>query len=184
MILCSATHAAPAAAAAPVLAQIRAEHRALQQTIGAMQALVAARRSAGAKPQAELREAMQRHIQAIPDRLRHPKEDEVLFPAIARRSTQGRELISRLRRERADAARMIANLRAALARLDSAGPLALEGLATAVEELAELTWWHVQREEQQLLPLAQAVLPEAAWREIAAAFALRQSSIEKGPVPA
>jgi hypothetical protein len=79
---------------------------------------------------------------------------------------------------------MVASTRAALARLETAGPRALEGLATAVEELAELAWWHVQRVEGELLPLAQAILPEAAWREIAAAFAVRESPIGREPVPA
>jgi len=182
-MLCRAAQATASAAAAPVLAQLRAEHRALLRVIGAMQALVAAWRAAGAKPHADF-DAMLRHLEAIPGRLHHPKEDQVLFPAIARRSRQGRELISKLQRERAGAGRIIADIRAALTRFDVGGPQALEGLATSVEELAELTWWHVQREEEQLLPLAQAVLPEAAWPEIAAAFAAREPPIGKEPVPA
>lgn len=184
MILGSATLAAPSAAAAQVLARIRAEHRALLQAIGAMQALVAAWRSPRAKPQGSLVDAMQRCLESLSGRLHHPLKDQLLFPAIARRSKQGRQLIASLTREHARAGRMIADTRAALARLDAAGPHALEGLATAVEELAELAWWHVQREEQQLLPIAQAILPEAAWREIAAAFAACESATEKGPVPA
>jgi hemerythrin-like domain-containing protein len=157
--------AQPTASAAPALAQIRAEHRALLRVIGAMQALVAAWRAAGARPQAELFGAMLRYIEDSHGR--QLEEDQVLFQAIARRSKHGRQLIASLRLQRAEAARMVAGTRAALARLDAAGPRALEGLATAVEELAELAWWHVQRVEGELLPLAQAILPEAAWREIA-----------------
>ena len=184
MILGSATLAAPSAAAARVLAQIGAEHRGLLQVIGDMQALIAAWRAPRARPQAELFDAMQRCLESLSGRLHHPLKGQVLFPAIARRSKQGRQLIASLAREHASAARMITDTRAALARLDTAGPHALEGLATAVEELAELAWWHVQREEQQLLPIAQAILPEAAWREIAAAFAACDSATEKRPVPA
>jgi hypothetical protein len=181
-MLCSAAQATASAAAAPVLAQIRAEHRALLRLIGAMQALMAAWRADGARPQAELFDAMLCYIED--SRGRHLEEDQVLFPAIAGRSKQGRQLIASLRRQRADAARRVASTRAALARLDAAGPSALEGLATAVEELAELAWWHVQRVEGELLPLAQAILPEAAWREIAAAFAVREPAIGREPVPA
>jgi hemerythrin-like domain-containing protein len=170
-LILGATLAAPSLVAARVLQQIKAEHRALLQVIGAMQALIAAWRARGAKPPAEVFEAMLRYIETVPDRLHHPQEDEVLFPAIAQRSRQGRELILRLTREHARGERMISDTRAALARLDAAGPRALEGLATAVEELAEFTWWHIHREEEQLLPIAQAVLPESAWKDIAAAFA-------------
>jgi hypothetical protein len=61
---------------------------------------------------------------------------------------------------------------------------ALEGLASSVEELAELAWWHMQCGGRSPPPLAQAVLPESAWREMAAAFAARESPIGKGPAPA
>lgn len=38
------------------------------------------------------------------------------------------------------------------------------------ERYAELEWAHLQTEEEQLLPIAERVLTEADWRDIAQAF--------------
>ena len=65
---------------------------------------------------------------------------------------------------------MLAAVRAALQRLQLAERNALEGLATAVEEFADFYWWHLHREEEQLLPLAYSALSEDDWRAIQAEF--------------
>lgn len=166
----SAPRASVSAAAAPVIERIKSEHRGLARVIGAMQALVARWRSPGEKPDYELFDALLRYIENVPDRMHHPKEDRVLFPAIASRTEQARALIEQLGREHANGEHMIAEVRAALDRLKRAGPQALEGLATAVEEFAEFYWWHLHREDEELLPLAHTVLADEEWRRIAAAF--------------
>jgi hypothetical protein len=97
----------------------RSKHRALAQAIGAMQALVARWRAPGVKPDLELFDALLRRI----------------------------ELIAQLEREHAKGEQMIAETRAALGRMKTSGPRALEALATAVEELAEFYWWHLHPEE-------------------------------------
>lgn len=168
MLRASANPVPPAAA--PVVDRIKAEHRALARVIGAMQALVARWRTPGANPDVGLFEAMLHYIEDVPDRLHHPKEDEVLFPAIALRSRQGSDLIAQLQSEHARCAPMLAATRAALRRLSLQEPNALEGLATAVEEFGDFYWWHLHREEEQLLPIAYAALSASDWREIAAAF--------------
>jgi hemerythrin-like domain-containing protein len=158
-------------AAAPVVELIKAEHRSLARVIGAMQALVTRWRSPEEKRDLGLFESMLRYIENVPDRIHHPKEDRALFPAIERRSRQAAELIAQLGREHARGESMLAAVRAALRRLEGAEPNALEGLATAVEEFAEFYWWHLHREEEQLIPLACSCLAESDWREIEAAFA-------------
>lgn len=166
----SAPRASASAAAAPVIERIKSEHCALARVIGAMQALVARWRTPGEKPDFELFDALLRYIENVPDRIHHPKEDRVLFPAIASRTEQAGALIEQLGREHAKGEHMIAEARAALERYKRAGPQALEGLATAVEEFADFYWWHLHREEEELLPLAHTVLTDAEWRDIAAAF--------------
>jgi len=156
--------------AVPVVELIKAEHRALARVIGAMQALVTRWRTPDEKPDLDLFAAMLRYIENVPDRIHHPKEDRVLFPAIERRSRQGGELIAQLEREHARGGPMLAAIRTALERLRGAEPNALEGLATAVEEFAEFYWWHLHREEEQLLPLACASLTDDDWHQIQAAF--------------
>ncbi len=167
----SAPRASVSAAGAAVIERIKSEHRALARVIGAMQALVARWRTPGEKPDFALFDALLRYIENVPDRMHHPKEDRVLFPALAGRTEQARALIEQLGREHTRGEHMIAEARAALERYKRAGPQALEGLATAVEEFAEFYWWHLHREEEELLPLAQTALTDADWRAIAAAFA-------------
>jgi hemerythrin-like domain-containing protein len=159
------------AAAAPVVELIKAEHRALARVIGAMQALVTRWRAPEEKPDLGLFDSMLHYIENVPDRIHHPKEDHVLFPAIERRSRQGSELIAQLGHEHARGESMLAATRSALHRLQGGEPNALEGLATAVEEFAEFYWWHLHREEEQLIPLACASLTDDDWHEIQAAFA-------------
>lgn len=159
------------AAAAPVVELIKAEHRALARVIGAMQALVTRWRTPGEKPDLGLFDSMLHYIENVPDRIHHPKEDHVLFPTIERRSKQGGELIAQLSREHARGESMLTATRSALLRLQSAEPNALEGLATAVEEFAEFYWWHLHREEEQLIPLACSSLTDDDWHEIQEAFA-------------
>lgn len=183
MMIGSAPGGRLSAAAAPVVERIKSEHRSLARVIGAMQALVARWRAPGETPDLELFDTLLRYIENVPDCLHHPKEERVLFAAIAGRSGQARELIRQLRQERAKGEQMIAATRAALARVNCAGAQALEGLATAVEELAELCWWRLHREEEQLLPLARGVLSAAEWRAIGAAFdsnAERSGSLMNG----
>jgi branched-chain amino acid transport system ATP-binding protein len=159
------------AAAAPVVELIKAEHRALARVIGAMQALVPRWRAPEEKPDLGLFDSMLHYIENVPDRIHHPKEDHVLFPAIERRSKQGSELIAQLGHEHALGDSMLAATRSALHRLQGSEPNALEGLATAVEEFAEFYWWHLHREEEQLIPLACASLTDDDWYRIQAAFA-------------
>jgi hemerythrin-like domain-containing protein len=165
------TEAAIATAAAPAVERIKAEHRSLARVIGAMQALVTQWRAPGAAPDTGLFDALLGYVEAVPDRLHHPKEDAVLFPAIRGRSEAGGLLIDELAREHARAERLVATVRATLPALARGEPNAIERLATAVDEFAEFYWWHMRKEEERLLPIAFACLSEAEWRAIGAAFA-------------
>jgi len=158
-------------AAAPVVERIKAEHRALARAIGAMQALVARWRSPDEKPDPARFEAFLKYIENVPDRIHHPKEDQVLFPAIARRSRQGADLIERLEREHERCPEMLQRVRVALNRLSTREKNALDGLATTVEEFADFYWWHLHREEEELLPVAYAALTDEDWAQIESAFA-------------
>ena len=158
-------------AAAPVVERIKAEHRALARAIGAMQALVARWRSPDEKPDIARFEGFLHYIETVPDRVHHPKEDRVLFPAIAKRSKQAGDVIERLEREHERCPEMLEAVRNALKRVSSKEKNALEGLATTVEEFADFYWWHLHREEDELLPVAYAALTDEDWAQIEAAFA-------------
>jgi hemerythrin-like domain-containing protein len=164
------TGAAVPAAAQPAVGIIKAEHRSLARVIGAMQALVTQWRVPASAPDVGLFDALLGYIEAVPDRLHHPKEDTVLFPAIRRHSEAGSALIDELAREHARAEGLVATVRATLPALARRDPNAIEQVATAVDEFAEFYWWHMRKEEERLLPVAYACLSDAEWREIGAAF--------------
>jgi hemerythrin-like domain-containing protein len=166
----NATGAAVPAAAEPAIEKIKAEHRSLARVTGAMQALVTQWRAPDATPDIGLFDALLAYVENVPDRLHHPKEDDVLFPAIRRHGEAGNALLDELAREHARGAKLIAEARAALPALARRDPNALERLATAVDEFAEFYWWHMRKEEDRLLPIACACLSDAEWREIGAAF--------------
>jgi hemerythrin-like domain-containing protein len=113
---------------------------------------------------------MLRYIENVPDRLHHPREDEVLFPAVARDPGAGRNLVTDLEREHARSAPMLAELRRSLGSLRKNEPNALNQLATAVDEFAEFYWWHMRKEEEQLLPLALRHLGTEEWQRVDSAF--------------
>lgn len=161
---------APSPTAERAIALIKNEHRALARILGAMQAWIARTRDAAGERNVELFDAMLRFIENVPDRLHHPKEDQVLFPALTRRTTDAASLVSQLERDHARGDPLIAALRGAFYAYSYGTVNGLNQLATAVDEFAEFYWDHMRREELQLLPLALKHLTADDWQSVAAAF--------------
>jgi hemerythrin-like domain-containing protein len=157
-------------AAASAINRIKAEHRALACMLAAMQALVMRYREPGSKPDYGLFDSMLRYIEIVPDRLHHPKEDQVLFPAVMQHAHDGKALVRELEQDHARGAPMLLELRRASHAFRGGETNALNQLATAIDEFAEFYWWHMRKEEQQLLPLALEHLPDADWQRIDSAF--------------
>ncbi len=160
----------PPPAAARAIELIKNEHRALARILGAMQALVARYRDADVERNFKLFDAMLHYIENVPDRLHHPKEDHVLFPALVRRTADGKKLVGELERDHARGEPMITALRGAFHAFSYGTVNGLNRLATAVDEFAEFYWDHMRREEQQLLPLAAAHLTPEDWQRVESAF--------------
>src|SRR6185436_20752280 len=130
-------------AAESAINRIKAEHRALACILGAIQVLVARYREPDTAPDFELLDLMLRYIENVPDRLHHPKEDQVLFPALMRNSPAALQLIDRLERDHARGEPMIAALRGAFDAFSVGAANGLNRLATAVDDFAESYWDHM-----------------------------------------
>ena len=165
----NATTQCASPAAKRAVSGIKAEHRALARILGAMQLWVAHYRDAASPTDLALFEAMLRYIEEVPDRLHHPREDAVLFPAVAAHEC-GRELVTELEREHAYGTPMLNELRRAYEALRQRAPNALNQLSSAVDEFAEFYWLHMRKEEQQLLPLAEDLLSAEQWERVESAF--------------
>lgn len=152
-----------------VIDRIKAEHALLARIIAAMQAWVVQRREPDSKPDYELFAAMLRYVEEVPDRVHHPQEDAVLFPAMADAPGAG-PVIAELEREHAAGGEMLKQLRESFEALKGGAPNALNRLSTAMDDFSEFYWAHMRREEQSLLPLAAASLLPAKWEDIEREF--------------
>jgi hemerythrin-like domain-containing protein len=117
------------------------------------------------------------YIDAFPERLHHPKEDDFLFSRLAARAPEAKPLIEELRAEHVAGARMIRELEAALLAFQIDGRRALAKLIESAEAYARFHWDHMSKEENRLLPLAERHLTETDWRQIDDAFAGNEDPI-------
>lgn len=149
---------------------IHAEHRALSAVIGNMKNLLSEARAGRVKMDYPLFWSMIYYIDAFPDRLHHPKEDDWLFPRLQQRTNDANALITELRRQHSHEPRALNAIRRLLGNLEAGVPGSLDDLEQAVIAYVEFSRKHMHTEEHDLLPLAEAHLTPEDWGEIAAAF--------------
>lgn len=110
------------------------------------------------------------YVVSYPDRWHHPKEDEVLFVAIRRRTDEADGLIARLEREHRLGRPMMEELARLLAEYQRGDDAAGSSFCALAERYADLEWAHLNTEEESLLPIAERVLSADDWEEVAEAF--------------
>jgi hemerythrin-like domain-containing protein len=149
---------------------IRDEHRSIAAVLHGLQYVVAEIKAGRMPPDFALLGAMLHYIEAFPEKLHHPKEDDFLYRALRERDPGAAAILDRLGAEHVSGARLIVELQAALARFQEAGPAGIAAFAQAVQEFANFHWAHMRAEEDTVLPLAEKVLTADDWRSIDAAF--------------
>ena len=153
------------------LAIIRDEHRAIAAVLQGLRYLVDEAGAGRMAPDFDLIDAMLRYIEDFPDRLHHPKEDECLFPAVLARRPDLRPVVEDLEREHAEGRRATDTLKRALALFRSEGAAGQPAFAAALAQYIDFHWKHMAKEEQQILPAAEAALTQEDWVSVDAAFA-------------
>jgi hemerythrin-like domain-containing protein len=148
---------------------IRDEHLAIASVLYGLRTAVR-RIVEGAPPDLRLLDALLRYVEQFPERLHHPKESGTLFPAVVARCPEAKDLVEALDAEHALGASLIEVLRTMFTRLANGDATAFQPFAKAVDEYADFHWHHMQREEDRLLPLAEAHLTATDWDEVSAAF--------------
>lgn len=146
---------------------IRDEHRIISAVLHALKDLARAAQDPGARPAFAALRAMVRYIDEFPEKLHHPKEDDLLARLAARAPETG-TLVEKLKAEHVEGARLVRELERALLFFED-GANAGEFLA-AVNAYAQFHWQHMRKEEQELLPLAERVLGPTDWLALDAAF--------------
>ena len=160
----------PSAARDAALERLRNEHRMLARVIEALETLTAETAEGITALDFTLLAAMLYYVDAVPERLHHPKEDEYLFVALRMRDPGQAALIDRLEREHQRAPQLIGELERALVHWQGGAPDGLEQFVLALGNFSEFHWAHMRTEETELLPAAERSFTEADWIRIADAF--------------
>jgi hemerythrin-like domain-containing protein len=150
---------------------LRDEHRSISAVLQSLQHLARMAQDPALKPDFAVFRAMIYYIDAFPERLHHPKEDDYLFARLLARSDAARPLVEKLKAEHIEGARLVRDLERSMLAFEETWPRGAEDFAAAVHAYAEFHWNHMRCEEQELLPLAEQSLGEADWAAIEAAFA-------------
>lgn len=149
---------------------IQDEHRAITAVIEGLRHLLAEVAAGRLVVDHRLLAAMFGYIEAFPERLHHPKEDEHLFARLRVRRPDVAPLLDGLAREHVVGRERFADLKALWLRYRD-DPAVLSAFAEAVERYARFHWRHMRREEDEVLPLAARSLVPEDWAAIDAAFA-------------
>jgi hemerythrin-like domain-containing protein len=156
---------------------LREEHLTISAVLQALQHLTRMAQDPGVKADFKAFHAMIYYIDAFPERLHHPKEDQVLFARLAQKSAEARPLVDRLKAEHVEGAHLVRELEHAVNRFEESWPRGAEEFAAAVQTYADFHWRHMRSEEQELLPLAERALGEEDWAAIENAFAQNEDPI-------
>ena len=148
---------------------IKDEHRALASVLSGLKYLIEQTRSAGQSPDFPLLKAMLAYIEAFPDKLHHPKEDEYVYKVLRERDPEVArtldELLDDHRKGPLATRRMVDTLGAY--ELNSSE---FEAFAQAVADYSEFQYAHMRKEEEAVLPVAERAMRASDWAAIDAAF--------------
>jgi len=149
---------------------IHDEHRALAAMLSAFRSLAGEIRAERQQADFGLFELMLRYIEKLPEKVHHPKENEFLFKKLRARCAEAVPVIEQLEDEHRQGEHRIAALRAALAAYQESGAAGFEPFYAVLASYIDSEWRHMNTEEKQVFPLAEAHLSAADWAEIEAAF--------------
>lgn len=149
---------------------IRDEHQALAAMLRSMTLLLAEHRRTRTAPAFDVLRAMLFYVDEFPERLHHPKEDELLFPRLRARCPELAPALERLQRDHAHGERAIRTLEHALLAYEVMGEPRRLAFEQALDAYVDDYLRHMALEESQLLPAAERVFSQTDWDELDAAF--------------
>lgn len=149
---------------------IRDEHAALAAMLRSLLMLID--NGAGDEPERffDVARAMLFYIDEFPERLHHPKESKLLFPALARSQPDLAEVIAKLERDHELGQARVRELQHQLLAWELIGDSRRLAFIEATRLYVKFYLDHMRVEETQLLPVAQRVLSDAEWARLDEAF--------------
>ena len=152
------------------LAILHDEHRSFAAMLHGLNYLLRETRDKGVPPDFKLLWAMVYYLDAFPEKIHHPKEDDYLFARLRARTHEADATLDELAKQHMDGTRQIRELEHALGYYEAGKPNGFDLFAAAVETFSDDTWQHVSVEEKVVIPLAKTYLTPADWVGIAEAF--------------
>lgn len=162
------------------LATIRAEHQALSALLRSLSMLLAQSRRAQTLPDFTLLRAVMLYIAEFPQRQHHPKESELLFPALRRKAPQLGPVFDRLDQEHAQGDQATARLMHALLAFEVLGETRRRDFEQAVQQYTAAYLAHMALEEAEVLPAAALWLDAEDRAALDAAFAAHRDPLVHG----
>lgn len=159
---------------------IQEEHDHLTAVIHGMQYFARAVTKGEAPPDCKVFRAMLLYISDYPDRIHHPKEDQLLFARLRARTDRLDAVLDQLQAQHASGDALVSGLERALSRHELQDGAASEKFAELVEQYASFYFAHMRIEEEQILPAAQELLTEDDWQDIDPAFAANNDPLHGG----
>jgi hemerythrin-like domain-containing protein len=144
---------------------IRQEHAALAAMLRSLPLLLEHHRRQQTLPDFGLLRAMLFYVDEFPERLHHPKEDELLFPRVRQRCPELASTLDQLERDHA------------LLAFEVLGEPRREAFERAVQGYVDFYLHHMSVEENEVLPAAQRRLAAADWAVIDLAFAANRDPL-------
>jgi len=149
---------------------IRNEHRAIAAVVHCLEQILKEVREDELDPPFDLFDLIIRYLAEFPDQFHHPKEDDYLFPAVARQDPGAAAVIHELQDQHEDCVRKTAGLASLLAAWKAGKAGSHEAFDQAAKSYVAFQWEHIRLEETKILPAARETLSEADWRTIDTAF--------------
>ena len=151
------------------------EHRALSAMLRSILLLLGEHRRHGTLPDFGVLRAMLFYVDEFPEKLHHPKESALLFPKLRGQGAHSDDVLDRLDRDHARGEHAIRELQHALLGFEMMGESDAREprratFETAMHLYVRFYLTHMQIEETEVLPLAEAVLGDADWAELDSAF--------------
>lgn len=158
---------------------IQKEHEHLSAVIQSMLQFVRKIQADDNERNLTLFRAMLYYITEYPERIHHPKEDQILFAQIKERTHQLDSELDALTEQHGKGELLVHRLQSALLRYEFGGQEAFAHLHALVEQYAHFYLAHMRTEEERILPVARQVLNDADWKLVDAAFIENQRQMDE-----
>ncbi len=163
---------------------IQNEHQALAAMLRSMHLLVTQAQREGRDPDFSVLRAMLFYVDEFPERLHHPKESALLFPALRQRCPELRGTLDRLDADHGHGETAIRALAHALLAWEVLGQPRRQPFIDALDRYIDGYISHMAAEEQEVLPAARRHLTESDWVALDAAFAANRDPLTGHPAEA